>query len=1249
MDFLDRTFWKTMGFKAHKLHVTMCSLVDIAWKKKMITLFVISSLAQPISATTFNWNAGTADWSVGANWTPAGGPPTAADDAVIANGGTARTDTDTPTARDITVDTNAIDFTNQNLTSQNATLGNAGGSNGTVTVDLGRTWTNSGTLTVGNSGRGNFTVQMASIMNTANAQIAVNSGSTGNVTIRDAGTAWNISNNLAVGFSGTIPTFIVQTGAALSAVNTQLALIAGGPTVNVTIRDNGTTFSSSGTLTVAQSGTATMLIRSAANATTGSCILGLNAGSNGTLTVQDLNTTWANSSSFIIGEAGTGVFILQAGATATGNTCTLGLLAGSSGTATITDGNTAWTNTGTLTVGSAGVGILNIANSAQVTASNVLAAVNNSGTVNITNAARLTTGAINGGSGTGSFALNNATLRASASSATFLSGFTTATLANNATFDTQAFTDTVPQNLTGSGTLTKIGTGTLILTGTNSLTGSGVISAGTLQGNAANLPQAGITDNGVLIFDQATTGTYSSNITGAGALVKQNAGTLILTGTNSYAGGTTIAAGTLQGNTNSIPSTGGVIDNGILVFDQGFTGTFSGNITGTGSLVKQNTGILILTGNNSYSGGTTINAGTLQGNTNSIPSGPVLNQSVLIFDQAFTGVFSGNISGTGTLIKQNTGTLILSGANTYTGNTVIAQGTLQGNTNSIPSGNVIDSGTFILDQNFDGTFAGALSGTGVFLKQGTGTVNMTGNGSGFSGSSTIVGGTLNVTGILAGSLLINSGTTLSGTGVLGNVTNSGTISPGSPGSAIGTLHVNNFVNNPSGIYQAQINSAGQADQIMAAGTATLNGGTLAVTAFPGIYLKGTTYTIIDAAGGLTGQFASTLLPTNVLLGVSYLPNQLILTVLATTLDTTGLSGNALRVANYIRNHVDANPDILTIIAALNTLTPAQEQKALDQLHPALFEALSLTAGDTAHMINSTFVDRLKFLRNTYDPCDCCPCPRGNIWIAGAGDFVRQNKTQGLRGFNTSSEGVAIGYDNRIYDTIFAGIGVGYSHTNLHWENSAGHANINGFYTGTYATYECNYGYVDATILGFVNNYNVRRHIHFSTIDRTAKHKSHSYGLNPHLGAGLYMNYCTVDVIPFADADYYFVQQNKFHEHGADSIDLHVKRNHANLIRFEAGVQLAKSFDFCGGCLLPNASVSYVGHRLLSGKKWTAAFTGINADFSVFGSNELFNQLEVGAGLDYFINDQIAVNTWYDIELGDKRQEQEVNVEVNYRF
>ena len=333
-------------------------------------------------------------------------------------------------------------------------------------------------------------------------------------------------------------------------------------------------------------------------------------------------------------------------------------------------------------------------------------------------------------------------------------------------------------NITGNGKLTKSGSGSLTLTGSNTFTGGITISEGTLIGNTLSL-LGNVVNNGNLIFNQSNAGTFAGNISGTGYVGKDGQGVLTLSGVNNYSNGTQIANGTIVGNTQSL--IGNILNNAALIFDQSSTGQFAGNISGSGSVTKLGQGNLTLTGNNSYTGGTTVSTASLIGNTQSL-TGNIVDNATVIFDQATNGTFAGNISGTGALLKLGAGSLTLSGRNSYTGGTTITTGTLIGNSQSL-TGNIVDNAFLTFDQSNtaviqsnDAVFAGRISGTGAFTKQGSSSLTLTGENN-YQGGTTISAGTLiGNSQSLTGNILNNGALTFdqSGTGQFaGNISGSG--------------------------------------------------------------------------------------------------------------------------------------------------------------------------------------------------------------------------------------------------------------------------------------------------------------------------------------------------------------------------------------------------------------------------------------------------------------------------------------------
>lgn len=289
--------------------------------------------------------------------------------------------------------------------------------------------------------------------------------------------------------------------------------------------------------------------------------------------------------------------------------------------------------------------------------------------------------------------------------------------------------------MSGTGQLIKSGTYALTLSGANSYSGGTVIQ-GRLIGDTTSL-QGAISGSGNVEFRQNTDGTYAGAMSGTIALDKIGAGTLTLTGANSYTGRTNVIAGRLVGNTTSLQ--GDIFSLTQVEFAQASDGTYASAMSGSGQLIKTGGGDLTLTGAHSYTGGTLVSQGRLLGNTSSL-QGAIINNAKVLFAQTGVGTYAGTISGTGQLIKSGVGTLSLTGANTYSGGTLVWQGKLIGDTTSL-QGDVVNNAQVEFAQADFGAYAGAMSGTGQFIKTDFGTLILTGANS-YSGGTVVLDGRL---------------------------------------------------------------------------------------------------------------------------------------------------------------------------------------------------------------------------------------------------------------------------------------------------------------------------------------------------------------------------------------------------------------------------------------------------------------------------------------------------------------------------
>jgi fibronectin-binding autotransporter adhesin len=470
-----------------------------------------------------------------------------------------------------------------------------------------------------------------------------------------------------------------------------------------------------------------------------------------------------------------------------------------------------------------------------------------------------------------------------------------------------------PLSYTGA---TVINAGQIALGGSGAISGSSnlqIASGASINitadwaPNNINRTFAGLTGAGILYGGGGTvtinkasgSDSFSGNIQGGQGLIKSGGGTLVLSGANTYTGGTTISGGTLDLNGGSV--VGNIANNGNLSIRSDLVNV----VSGTGSLTKEGSGIAALWNPNTYTGATVINAGQLMlagsGAISSASEVQIASGASMRLDGYYapadinrtigglTGAgvlyssggtvtvnktsgintFSGDIQGGQGLIKDGAGTLVLSGANTYTGGTTISGGTLDLNGGSV-SGGITNNANLVIRSDM----ANVVSGTGSLTKEGSAIAALW-NPNSYTGATVVNGGQL----MLAGSgaisesstLQIASGASIRLTGYFAaadiNRTFAGLTGAGILHGGGGTVTINK-VSGTTDIFTGDIQGgqglikSGAGDLVLGGassytGTTTVNAGRLVVA--HGNALGGT-------AGGTTVANGAQLMLTNVTVG-----------------------------------------------------------------------------------------------------------------------------------------------------------------------------------------------------------------------------------------------------------------------------------------------------------------------------------------------------------------------------------------------
>ncbi|AZO80571.1 hypothetical protein B5U98_12420 [Bosea sp. Tri-39] len=863
--------------------------------------------------------------------------------------------------------------------------------------------------------------------------------------------------------------------------------------------------------------------------------------------------------------------------------------------------------------------------------------------------------------------------------------------------------------ITGTGgILTKAGSGTLLLTGTNTHSGGTSIIGGTLgivadanlgAANAsllisgAKLATLADTTSSRPVFLQGTgtietwagtTFTTSGTILGD-QLIKEGWGTLVLTGSAAHMGGTTVAAGMLQigdgGTTGDLA--GNIVNNAVLSFNRSNDYSFGGSVSGSGVVVQSGTGTTILTGANSYSGGTLIRAGALQvsadGNLGASGTAVTFLGGALRFGASFntdrtvlligTGTLdtnghdatlSGGVYGYGDLIKTGAGTLTLTGTNYYR-NTIVRAGTLVGDAASI-SGNLANDGAVIFNQQGDASLASVFSGTGSFTKAGRGGLELTGNSSGFAGSTTVSAGMLVVNGALGGELDVQAGARLQGGGTVGPTTlrSGATIAPG---NSIGTLTVAGDISFAHGAaYEVEVSPDGtSSDLIRASGKARLSGGSVVHLGDDGAYWANQRYTILTAAQGVEGRFDDA---TSRYLfldpALDYDATSVTLTLLRNDLPFTAIAQtrNQAQTALGLESLGDASPLWLSFTQLRNE---DEARRAYDSLSGEIHASAKTAVIEGSQIARSAVSDRVRAAfdgigapriatlayASSNGAVSTGSAESSALWARGFGSWGQARGDGNAASLTRSNNGLVAGFDIAAAQDARIGITAGYSRSTFEVAKRLSRGEADNYHIGLYGGARFDRFRLSSGLTYAWHEISTRRTVSFPGFGETLKSDYDARSLQAFAEIAYRLDLGPAALEPFANLAYVNLRSSAFTETGGVAA-LSAKAQTTAVAFATLGLCAQISFDLGSTPAQLNGAL---GWRRAAGDVTPVSlqsFAG-GAPFSIAGVPIARDALVVGAGLALNLTPGAEVAVSYDGQLAQRATDHAFNARLAVRF
>jgi len=537
---------------------------------------------------------------------------------------------------------------------------------------------------------------------------------------------------------------------------------------------------------------------------------------------------------------------------------------------------------------------------------------------------------------------------------------------------------------------------------------------------------------------------------------------------------------------------------------------------------------------------------------------------------------------------------------------------------------------------------------GSLIKSGAGTLVLSGDST-YRGATTVNGGLLAVNGSLTSAVTVNDSGTLGGSGRIAALS----VHPGgrvAPGNSVGTLQVAGDVNLGAGSTYAVELTPTDSDRIVAGGRAILGGGnvTLALENSPTLLsgaqaqsLIGRQYTILQAVGGIQGQFGQ-VLPDYLFLGgtLAYATDGVQLDVVRNdaTFASVAATRNQRNVAAAAEQLGAGNPVYESV---LQSDSIAVAQQGLQQLSGEIYPAIGAMLINDSQSLRDAVGERLRHV-----PVNA----ESNLWLKALGAWGKADSRSETAGSTTSLGGLLGGVEGALDEQTRVGLVAGYSDSSLNMGSGThSSASIDSYHLGAYAGRELGDWRVSAGGAYSWHRGDVKRDLHYGAVSgkQNAKLDAHTAQLFTEAAYRIHLQPLALE--PFANLAYVHLDSEAFHEKGAAAA-LERGSDRRDAVLSTLGMRALKTVALNDHQQLQLSGSLGWQHSLTAiESEEHLAFVAGGPSFAVRSSPLLRDAALVGVQASLALSPVTRVNLDYNGQLGGREKTQGMGLSLNWQF